>query len=168
MEPILVPRSLVPTKIGSGTSRTVLLVPTGSVFQNPPPLGRGLTHVCVPPAERRRPAQPERLHPTEVSDQQVCVQQLQLGGQLTSRGGTPPTSPVGRTAGLDALPAEPSPHVNSLLLLQPRPWSGGGQAGGGMEAKGFYKMKQEFVFQTPPSLPLACNIELFSKRTNIS
>lgn len=34
--------------------------------------------------EWHRTAQPERLHSTEVSDQQVGIQQLQLGGQLAS------------------------------------------------------------------------------------
>lgn len=34
--------------------------------------------------ERHWTAQPERLHSAEVSDQQVGIQQLQLGGKLTS------------------------------------------------------------------------------------
>lgn len=35
-------------------------------------------------AERHWTAQPEHLHSAEVPDEQVSIQQLQLGGQLTS------------------------------------------------------------------------------------
>jgi len=41
------------------------------------------------PTERDRTAQPERLHSAEVSNQQVGIQQLQLGGELTSTVGAP-------------------------------------------------------------------------------
>uniref|UniRef100_A0A669E9A2 Ubiquitin associated protein 2-like n=1 Tax=Oreochromis niloticus TaxID=8128 RepID=A0A669E9A2_ORENI len=48
-------------------------------------------------------SQPERLHPTEVSDQQVGVQQLQLGGKLTSTHGTPPPAVSKSWEGWEAL-----------------------------------------------------------------
>lgn len=48
--------------------------------------------LCPLCTERHWTAQPERLHSAEVSDQQVGIQQLQLGGKLTSTvGGGPPT-----------------------------------------------------------------------------
>lgn len=66
-------------------------------------------------AERHWTAQPERLHPTEVPDEQVGVQQLQLGGQLTSavRLRPPPFLPV--------KPRADSPLLLSLLISPPRP-----------------------------------------------
>lgn len=45
---------------------------------------------CPLSTERYWTAQPERLHSAEVSDEQVGIQQLQLGGKLTSTVGAHP------------------------------------------------------------------------------
>lgn len=49
-------------------------------------------HQCAAPlsTERHWTAEPERFHSTEVSDEQVGIQQLQLGGQLTPTVGPHP------------------------------------------------------------------------------
>lgn len=68
-------------------------------------------------SERHWTAQPERLHSAEVSDEQVGIQQLQLGCKLTPPVGAHPYT-VNRSLkkwGLSLLPQ--SPHINSLFPL---------------------------------------------------
>lgn len=75
-------------------------------------------------AERHWTAQPEHLHSTEVPDEQVGIQQLQLGGQLTSAVRVHPTAlaQAKHGAGSSLLL---SLLTNSPLLLQiPSPVSG--------------------------------------------
>lgn len=73
---------------------------------------------CPLSTERYWAAQPERLHSAEVSDEQVGIQQLQLGGKLTSAvGAHPPPHTVDGSLkkGGSSLLSAKSPHVKSLF-----------------------------------------------------
>lgn len=72
---------------------------------------------CPLSADWHWTAQPERLHSAEVSDQQVWIQQLQLGGKLTSAVRAPDTVDRSKEGAHHSFRKQ-SPHINSLFLMQ--------------------------------------------------